>query len=108
MRIARVIGTLTLNRRLPELRAGRLLIADALDGHALAGLEKGARRAEPMPESLVVYDELGAGEGQLIALSEGREASMPFYPERVPIDAYNAAILDEVELTLRDAQEVIA
>jgi len=108
MRIARVIGTLTLGSRLPELKAGRLLIADALDGQALRGLDRGAPRAAPMPESLVVYDELGAGEGQLIALSEGREACMPFHPERVPIDAYNAAILDSIEMTLRDGNEVSA
>lgn len=108
MRIARVIGTLTLNRRLPELRSGRLLMAETLDGAALAGLDRRAPRSAPMPESLVVYDELGAGTGQLIAVSEGREAAMPFYPDRVPIDAYNAAILDEVELTLPDSQEVVA
>jgi len=33
--------------------------------------------------------------GDLIAFTESREAAMPFYPEkRVPLDAYNAAILD--------------
>ncbi|HEX7008776.1 MAG TPA: EutN/CcmL family microcompartment protein [Phycisphaeraceae bacterium] len=100
MRIARVIGTVTLNRRLSDLKPGRLLIAEALDDAALEGLGRQARRARPMPESLVVFDELGAGLGQLIAVSEGREASMPFYPQRVPIDAYCAAILDAVELTL--------
>lgn len=108
MRIARVIGTVTLSPRLPELGAGRLLIADALDGPALDGIDRRAPRRTPMPESLVVYDELGAGVGQLIAVSEGREAAMPFYPRRVPIDAYNAAILDEVEMTPGDRREVVA
>lgn len=98
MRIARVIGTLTLSRKLPELRAGTLLLAEALDGAALAGLDERRPRATPMPESLVVFDQLGAGVGHLIALSEGREAAMPFYPENVPIDAYNAAILDVVDV----------
>ena len=46
-------------------------------------------------ESLVVYDNLGASDGDLIAFSESREAAMPFYPEKiVPLDAYNAAMLD--------------
>ena len=108
MRIARVIGTVTLSSRLPSLKAGRLLIADALDRQALRGLKEGATRAAPMPESLVVYDELGAGKGELIALSEGREACMPFHPDRVPIDAYNAAIIDSVDMTLRDEDEVSA
>ena len=99
MRLARVIGTVTLNRRLPELRPGRYVIAEAFDGQALVGLRGGAGRAKPMPESLVVFDELGAGVGQVIAVSEGREAAMPFWPDHVPLDAYNAAIIDEVNLT---------
>ncbi|MFW6060085.1 MAG: EutN/CcmL family microcompartment protein [Phycisphaeraceae bacterium] len=111
MRIARVIGTVTLNSRLPGFKPGRLLIADALDGQALEGFAQTGHltaRKAPMPESLVVYDELGAGVGQIIAVSEGREASMPFYPEKVPVDAYNAAILDEVEITRRAPQKVSA
>ncbi len=56
-----------------------------------------AKRAAAMPESLVVFDELGAGVGQIIAVSEGREASMPFHPDRMPIDAYCAAIIDELK-----------
>ena len=99
MRIARVLGTVTLSRNVAELRPGRYLLAEALDAGALAGLATSARRTLPMPESLVVFDQLGAGEGQLIAVSEGREATMPFFPGKVPIDAYAAAILDRVELT---------
>lgn len=99
MRMARVIGTVTLGRRLPELKAGTLLVADVLDAQALRGVERGARRATPMPESLIVFDELGAGVGQIIAVSEGREAAQPFGERKVPIDAYCAAILDTVQLT---------
>ena len=98
MRIARVIGTVTLGRKLSSLRPGRYLIAEAFDGQSLADPTGRSRRAAPMPESLVVFDELGAGFGQIIAVSEGREACMPFYPDRVPIDAYCAAILDRVDV----------
>lgn len=100
MRIARIMGTVTVSRRLAGLKPGRLLIAEALDGAALRGLDRQAPRAAPMDESLVVFDELGAGVGQLVAVSEGREASMPFYPDRVPVDAYVAAILDTVQMTV--------
>lgn len=99
MRIGRVIGTVTLNRRLDSLATGRLLVVEALDAHAVEQLPAAARRATPMPESVVVFDELGAGLGELIAFSEGREAAVPFYPRRVPLDAYCAAILDTVQLT---------
>lgn len=97
MRIARVIGTCTISRRLPELKHGVWLIVDAFDAAALKGHRTGARRASPMPESLIVFDELGAAVGNIIAVSEGREAAQAFHPGRVPIDAFNAAILDEIE-----------
>jgi len=105
LRIARVRGVVTMSRRLPELKPGRYLLAETLDGPGLAawidsGVASGPARLtrrSPMSESLVVFDELGAGEGQWIAVSEGAEATMPFRPDRVPIDAYCAAILDAIE-----------
>ena len=76
---------------------GDRLIVEVLDRFALA---REKRRAS---ETLVVYDHLSAGDGDLIAFSESREACMPFYPEkRVPIDAYNAAILDNVRVDLTE------
>lgn len=95
MRIAKVIGTVTLSQRQQNLKvAGRLLLAEMQDHAALAG----GKRETPMPQSLVVYDDLGAGEGELIAITEGGEATAPFYPDRVPCDAYCAAILDSVTI----------
>jgi ethanolamine utilization protein EutN len=96
MRIARVTGRLTINRRVGNLRPGKYVIAEALDAPALRRLPRVTHRDVPMPESLVVFDELGAAQGQLIAVSEDGEATMPFYPDSVPIDAYCAAILDQV------------
>ncbi|HLQ45912.1 MAG TPA: EutN/CcmL family microcompartment protein, partial [Planctomycetaceae bacterium] len=59
-----------------------------------AGKAKEAGRNEPF----VIYDDLGAGSGDLIAVSEGAEAAAPFAPNLKPIDAYAAAILDAVEV----------
>lgn len=99
MRIARVIGNLTLARRLNELPAGNLLLVEVLDRTSLAQWPPDESRRAPVADSLVVFDQLGAGLGQIIAVSEGREACMPFYPTHVPIDAFNTAILDQVECT---------
>jgi microcompartment protein CcmK/EutM len=45
--------------------------------------------------TLVVYDALGGGVGQTIGYVEGREAAQPF--ERpTPVDAINAALVDEI------------
>lgn len=96
MRIARVLGTVTLNRRLDSLKPGRLAVVEALDADALTGRDNDAPRKSPMPESLVAFDPLSAGVGSLVAISEGAEATMPFRPDKVPIDTYVAAILDTI------------
>jgi len=89
MRIGKVIGKLCLQPVYPTLVGGRFCIVEVQDRFSLAG------KARKTKESLVVYDSLGAQDGDLIAFSESGEATRPFYPEkRVPLDAYNAAILD--------------
>jgi ethanolamine utilization protein EutN len=91
MRVGRVVGRVWLNSAYETLVGGRFLIVAVQDRFSLAG--------EPRKtgEYLICYDHLGAGEGEMIAISESREACMPFYPEkRVPLDAYNAAILDRI------------
>jgi len=95
MRIGEVIGTVTLNLAHPAVRGGRYRLAVPLNWATLADQE------QPSGEALVVYDELGAGIGNRIAISEGGEAAQPFYPDDKPIDAYNAAILDRIEIQLR-------
>ena len=99
MRMARVTGTVTLGSRLADLVPGTLLIAEVLDADMARAWPEPRGRASPMPESLVVLDELGAGVGETIAVSEGREAAMPWHPRRVPVDAYCAAILDRIQMT---------
>jgi len=95
MRIGKVIGRLTLNSVYDTLVGGRFMIVAVQDRFALAG------KPGKTSETVVVYDNLGASEGDVIAFTESREATMPFYPEkRVPLDAYNAAILDEVKIEL--------
>ena len=92
MRIAQVIGNVTLSRVHPSLHGGRFRLATPLTLDDL-------RSREPSEnEALVVYDELNAGNGHWIAISEGGEAAQPFYPEDKPLDAYNAAIIDQLTL----------
>jgi ethanolamine utilization protein EutN len=92
MRIGTVIGTVTLSRSHSSLRAASYRLAVPLSLANLMG------NYDELAEEIVVYDELGAGLGSQIAISEGAEAAQPFRPEIKPIDAYNAAILDNIEL----------
>lgn len=92
MRIAEVIGTVTLSRSHPSFAATRLRLVVPLSLANLTGQDP------PAADPLAAWDELGAGIGSRIALSEGPEAAQPFRPGIKPVDAYNAAILDHVEL----------
>lgn len=91
MRIGKVVGRVTHQSVYETLVGGRFLIVEVQDRFSLSG------KSRKTSEYLVAYDHLGAHDGDLIAIAESREACMPFYPEkRVPLDAYNAAILDHV------------
>jgi len=90
MRIAEVIGRVTLSKFNPQLRGGRLLLAVPMPLAALA------EAATARGEEVVVYDVLGAGPGSLIGLSEGREAANPFGKTKTPVDAYCACLIDQL------------
>ena len=93
MRIGKVIGRICLNTTYETLVGGRFLLVAVQDRFALAA------QPRKTTETLVVYDNLGAGDGDTIAFAESREACMPFYPDKiVPLDAYNAAIVDHLQV----------
>lgn len=92
MKIAEVIGKVTLSRKHPSLDGARWIIGIPLKSDELNTNKK--KKTEPF----VIYDELGASPGSLIAVSEGAEAAAPFHPDTKPIDAYVSAILDQVEV----------
>jgi len=92
MRIALVLGTVTLSQWHPSLTGAVWRVCAPLDGEGLQSLRPGGE------EPFVTFDELGAGPGSLIGVSEGAEASAAFHPEVKPIDAYSAAILDTIDI----------
>ena len=88
MRIAEVIGRVTLSRFDPSLRGGRFLSPCPCRLQALT--ENSPARGE----ELVVYDNLGPATARSIGVSEGREAANPFGKNKTPIDAYCACLID--------------
>ncbi len=92
MRCAQVVGKVTLSLCHPTLTGRRYVLAAPL------GLTDLMERKDGGNAEIVVLDELGAAPGSLIALSDGMEAANPFRPEDKPIDAYAAAILDDVHV----------
>jgi ethanolamine utilization protein EutN len=93
MRIAEVIGTVTLNRCHPSLVGARWIIGVPFSLKALREYRK------PDGEDLVILDSLSAGTGSRIGFTEGTEAAAPFHPDKKPVDAYCACILDSISLS---------
>jgi carbon dioxide concentrating mechanism protein CcmL len=94
MKLGAVIGRVTLSRTVPSLEGGRFLVVSPF---AREQYERGLNAPLSMGKdpSLVVYDDLGGGAGQVIGYEEGREAAQPFRTP-TPVDAINVALVDEM------------
>lgn len=93
MRPGNVIGRVTLSKTIPGIQGARWLVVSPMTPETLGRLpDDPGLSAEPTP---IVYDNLGAGPGDIIGFIEGREAASPFDPA-IPIDAINGAILDHI------------
>jgi ethanolamine utilization protein EutN len=93
MRLGIVRGHIVLNTAVESYRGRTLVVVEPLfmtNLRAKNGLGGG--------KSLIAIDELGAAEGQIVAITEGREAANPFWPESVAVDAYCAMIADSVDV----------
>jgi microcompartment protein CcmK/EutM len=93
VRIGDVVGRLTLSKCDPKMIGGRFLIVQPHDPLSLREDRPGRG------EIVVVYDQLGGRVDDRVGFSEGREAAMPFYPDRVALDAYLVCLLDCVTYT---------
>lgn len=92
MKLARTIGTVTLSRFHPSMKASKLRCVEVVD--AIEDIDK-----QPLGgDTIVAWDLCGSGIGDLVALAEGPESAQPFYPEVKPLDASIVALLDDVSL----------
>ena len=98
MRIAQVIGTVSLSRSHPAFVGATWKLVQPF---TLEGLYN----KKPDGEELVAWDELGTGMESIVAISEGAEATMPFRPKKMPLDCYCACILDDMQLATRSKKQ---
>ena len=91
MRLGIVRGHVTLTPVVPQLLGLTLVVLEPVtmvNLRAKNGLGGG--------KSLVAVDALGAAKGQMVAFTEGAEAANPFWPKKVPVDAYCTLIVDSI------------
>jgi len=94
MRIGHVIGRVTLSHFDASLKGGRWLVVHPVEPREMnrACMSRPALGPGYGP---VVFDNLGAGEGDIIGYVEGAEATAPFDFE-IPIDAICVAIFESL------------
>ena len=94
MKLGTVIGRVTLSKSVDLLKGGRFLVVSPFNRDQFAkGID--AKPSMGTDPSLVVYDNLGGGVGDVIGYEEGAEAAQPFEVSP-PIDAINCALVDEM------------
>lgn len=101
MQVFRVLGNVTLSRCHPDYVGGRLLVTESVGATLIGG------PAAKEPDLVVVWDDLGAGIGAQIAVSDGAEAAQPFRPALKAVDAYCTAILDTIHIDPEAASKVL-
>ena len=87
------LGHLTLAPAVESFRGKTLVVVEPVTMENLR-----ARNGLGGGKALIAIDALGAAEGQMVAITEGREASNPFWPDKVPVDAYCSLIVDSVDV----------
>ena len=95
MRIGHVIGKVTMSIQEEAFRGGRWLVVNPIDTDDLNTCINQQPKLSTQ-SSLVIYDNVGAGEGDIIGFVEGAEATAPF-DGPTPIDAISLAIFDTLK-----------
>lgn len=83
MQLARVIGDVVATRKDEKLVGLKLLLLQPL-----------TTAREEVGRPLVAVDAVGAGVGEEVFFVRGKEASLPFSPVEVPVDAGIVGIVD--------------
>ena len=87
MTLARVVGRLWATIKNEALEGKKMLVIQPVD-----------LRGRPSGKPLVALDAVGAGAAELVYFCRGREASFPWLPAEVPVEAAVVGIVDEVHV----------
>lgn len=88
MLLARVIGNVVSTVKNDNLTGKKILVLQPIDS---SGKDRGER--------LIALDSVGAGASETVYYCRGREASFPWYPDDVPVDATIVGIVDHVNVS---------
>ena len=104
MFLGRIKGHVVATAKDPAIRGHKLLIVEPLkvdydDAAAAANGSGGGGRFEVTGRAIVVMDRIGAGEGQLVLITQGSSARLAEGCQSVPTDAIVVGIVDEAMIS---------
>ena len=91
MYLGRVMGSLWATMKDANLTGQRILIVQPVN-----------LQLEAKGKQVLCTDAVGAGAGELVYYTKGKEASFPFLPVEVPTDMTVVGIVDQVTFGERD------
>lgn len=94
MKVAHVIGKVTLSQCDPGLAGQRFLLVDPVEAEHF---NTACRTSPPLSggATFVAVDHTGAGTGDVVGIVEGGEATVPF-ENPAPVDALAIALFDKL------------
>ena len=104
MFLGRIKGHVVATAKDPAIHGHKLLIVEPLkvdydDAAAAANGSGGGGRFEVTGRAIVVMDRIGAGEGQLVLITQGSSARLAEGCQSVPTDAIVVGIVDEAMIS---------
>ena len=95
MLLAKVIGNVWSTKKIESISALRLLVVQPL-----------GKNLKPAGNLLIAADEVGAGFGEMVIVSQGTPAMQAFGKDRlIPIDAVVVGIADNLEVADEEVDE---
>jgi len=95
MKLGTVMGRVTLSKTVKALEGGRFLVVSPFSREQFAaGLE--APRGMGKDPSLVIYDAIGGGVGDVIGLRRGSRSRAAIYRADASLTPINTALVDEM------------
>ena len=86
MELAKVIGTVVATRKNHKMKGLKLLVIQPVD-----------ENLKDVAEPLIAVDSRSCAPGQIVSWVGGREASMAFEEQFIPVDAGIVSIVDRVD-----------
>ena len=90
MLIARVTGSMVATQKIESMRGRKLLVVDP------CRLDQDGGRLIPTGRALVAVDTVGAGQGELVLITQGSSARLTPETKSLPIDTVIIGIIDTV------------